>query len=467
MDFIRLATREVRRNSTRTGMAMTAMALAALILVLSRVLPDGYPTGALAPYRSFVGGDIVVFPAPSALDVTSKEPLKWAWWAGSDWQSHILYFFPQLEKSGYLIPEDAPPWRGFSPDDLVNALEGVPNVEGVEVYRTIPCLVGAPGYEFQAVLRGRKTHEGYPLGGLLADGREIQVGGEALAPGTPGSPFSLGEGITVKCPALRVVPGKGQGYDVDILWDRGVSKDLAVVGLYRVLVGEEDVYVPGSTERVTLPVYWERPEIVVDEETFDEIVKECFLGGEGLSDLPAYQVCVKVGRMSLAKGTVNDIRAVLGEGFAVYSVPDLVGIKASGSDLSLLSKDFRDVLITLTFALAACIVSGTIYILLNQQRRKIGLLRVVGATRKNVLLYALWMVGYVVMIGSLVGFGSGKLMSLLALLSSDARISEWAAQAAGDLLQTLALSTSLTIIFGTITGLWASRIPCAEVLKRE
>lgn len=457
-------------------MASVSMALAAMILVLSRVIPQGYPAGTLQPERSFAGGDILIFTAQAPLDVTSSDALTWRWWTGSDWQSHALHFFPHLEGSGYLTPEDHPGWRGFLPGEAVEKIRSLPNVETVEVYRSFPCIVHVDGLEIPAFLRGRLPGEaGYPLDAILTDGRLLnaqgQEGFEALVPaqGPLKGRIEIGETFKLECPTLRVRPLAdaygSTGYGVDLFWDSSSSVHLTAVGSYQVPVGEESVEVvvgcQGQTERVISTVFWQRPEIIVDDATFAGIV------GSPLAEIPAYQLAVRVSQMSLVKRTVVEVREVLGAGFAVYSMPDLVALRSRGSDLSLVSRDFRDVLVTLTFGLAATIVSGTVYILLTQQRRKIGLLRVVGATRKNVLLYALWMVGYVVLTGSAIGFGAGKLISLLALVSSDASFSQWLAQAFRDLLDTFGLAVSLAVLFGTITGVWASRIPCAEVLKRE
>ncbi len=464
-------------------MASMSMALAAMILVLSRVIPQGHPAGTLQPERSFVGGDILIFTAQAPLDVASSDGLIWRWWTGSDWQSHALYFFPHLENSGYLTPEGHPGWRALLSGELVERVKSLPNVEAVEVYRSFPCIVHVDGQEIPAFLRGRVPgEEGYPLDAILAGGRALNAqdkeGFEALVPaqGPLKTTIEAGNTFRLECPALRVRPLADSygstGYDVDVFWDLPSFVQLTAVGSYQVPVGEEDVDVQSGSEggahRVTSTVFWQRPEIIVDDVTFADILGSSLAAADSeFTELPAYQIAVKVSQMSLVKRTVAQIRDVLGAGFAVYSMPDLVALRARSSDLALVSRDFRDVLVVLTFGLSATIVSGTVYILLTQQRRKIGLLRVIGATRKNVLSYALWIVGYVVLTGSAIGFGAGKLMSLLALISSDATFSQWLAQAFRDFLDTFGLAVSLAALFGTITGVWASRIPCAEVLKRE
>ena len=60
MDFVRLAVRDVRRNGSRTALAVAATALATAILVLSRLVPQGYMKYQAFAERSFAGADIVV-----------------------------------------------------------------------------------------------------------------------------------------------------------------------------------------------------------------------------------------------------------------------------------------------------------------------------------------------------------------------------------------------------------------------
>lgn len=448
MDFVRLALREAKRNASRTLIAIFAVALAAGAPVMARVIPHGYPTGLHIEERRFIGGDLVVWRAPAPIDVQEDSPLSWRPWAGSDWQSHALYFLPSLTE-GYLASPDAPAWGPV--DDAIEALKGVDGIAEVHPYLAAPCVVETRRGPVPAILRGRDPDAAgspHSISGFIRDGRPLAESDNgrlsALVPlrgGLSGDVSLVGPSLSISVAGTRHV--------------------LDPVGNYGVIVGETVDYEAWTDNRhtmPTMPVYWERPEIIVTEATF------CAIAGNA----PAvYQLSATVTKVSELESTVARARKALGPAYTVYSVPELAQIKHSAIKTPVVKRDLSRVSFGLSFALSGVVVAGSVYILLAQQRRKIGLLRVVGGTRGDVIVYVLAATLYITLVGGAAGFVGGKILALLALTSSDMTWTQWLRNTGGDLLTVAGFSLTVTALLGLAVGLWASRIPCAEVLRRE
>ena len=186
-----------------------------------------------------------------------------------------------------------------------------------------------------------------------------------------------------------------------------------------------------------------------------------------MDELPTYELLVSVDRMSEAKTIALEIQAKLGDGFGVYPVPELKSVQATGSALGFESLQAAGLIQFQSFVLSGVIVAGSSYIMLVQQKRKIGLLRVIGATSKNVVVYVLTIVGYVAVAGAAIGFIAAKVLSIWSLFASEITAGEYLKQTALDFVSAFGMSLGVSLILGIAVGLWAARIPSAAVLKRE
>lgn len=446
MDFVRLAIREARRNATRTVVAVLAVALAAAAPVVARIIPHGYPTEFHLEERQFVGGDLVIWRSPAPIDLREDTKLTSRPWEGSDWQSHALYFMPSLSE-GYLAEVDDPGWGSFYLDP--EALRRVEGVAEASPYLSIPCVVETYSGPVQAILRGRDPDE--PSSSLSMDA--LIESGRPLSSADSGTTAALVQQKSLLSWSASVGTAISISVD-DVVWH------LTPVGAYRVEIGETFDYSAEPIEGRYPVVFlsWDRPEIIVTEETFRAIAGD---------DVPVYQYSLRVERPSMIEAMAEAVRAALGPGYAVYSVPELATFLSSGTATPVRERDLSPVLFGLTFGLSGVVVTGSVYIMLSQQRRKIGLMRVVGATGRDIMTYVLTLAAYITLTGDAFGFAAGKIFSLLGLFSTDMTVLEWAGRSAADLLIVTGWSLSVTILMSLAVGVWASRIPCAEVLRRE
>ncbi len=484
LDLIRLGRNAIKRNWTRTAIALAATALAAWMLVVSNMIPRGYPWGVGQAERAFIGGDLVIWPLPGPISPGSGESLALIPWEGLDWQSHALYYLHHLPDEGY-VSGSGEVWRAFDSTAIEELLRDVSGIEAVEPYVAIPCFVGST----EAILRARDPleTETYPLSmdRFAVDGQYPHASGgpgmPVLLPNFGGLEHSLvGTSVDLRVPEVFVrddiVSAMSGGGDISghfrlgLDWDRGATVQLEVCGKYRVDTNDilaRDAVGPSIDSPTTRgPDYWDRPEVFVTREVFDTILSKT-RGSPSLADLPTYEVLVSLSRMSEASAITDEIVKRLGGNFAVYAVPELRKVKTSGSALRFQETGAERLIRFQSFLLSGVIVTGSAYIMLVQEKKKIGLLRVIGATSKDVMVYVLTIVSYVAVLGAAIGFAAAKVLSIWALFASEITIGEWLHQTALDFVSVFGMSLGISLILGAIVGIWAARIPSAEVLKRE
>ncbi|NLA60351.1 MAG: ABC transporter permease [Firmicutes bacterium] len=258
---------------------------------------------------------------------------------------------------------------------------------------------------------------------------------------------------------LAGVPGANAPSDQSaaLSWDNPTSVRLDVVGAYKVELG---VVPLEHLDQQTPTGYWKRPEILVSRKTFLDLV------GRILPEPPVYQMLVKVARHSDTKVVVQRLREALGQDYGVYAVAELVSTAGEAGGLRLIVPDMSSLIRWMIITMAAGIVAASVYVLLALQTRKIGLLRAIGATSKDIVLYALSAVAYTTLAGIGIGFVLGKLISLTVITATDFSFLEWLKMAGYDALLSLA-GIAIPLVLGLGVAIWASRIPCAEVLRRE
>ena len=459
---------EVRRNPTRTRIAVLASALAAMVVILLRVIPEGYPVGVAMPQRTYTGGDIVIFPAQSPLSSAENSTLVLRDWQGSDWQSQILYYFPEIMKTGYLCKEECIGWRAMIPKDVMAAISDIPNVNSAYSYLALPCLVNTDDAIVPAILRG--FYE-YSVEGKEAIIPKITKGFENLG---------AGEMLHVTIPEPKVTEFVSQGSKTSLHigtdWENTTEYSFEIIGSYSIQIGEEIDYEawsnsPSPTPPM-IPLYWDRPEILISSQLFEEIVRDTCTGIdpkylESFSSLfPTYQITLTVDNMSRIRETTRLVREALGSDYGVYAIPEAL-TAASSQGHVVMPPDLHKLFSALIIGFSAIVVAGNIYIVVVQQKRKIGLFRVVGATSKDILQYVLTLVAYVSFLGTCIGGVLGNLLYLFSFLGSDMEFKTWLSQALSDFGVIAGLSVAVSLGIGFAIAYWASRLPCSEVLSRE
>ncbi len=478
---------EIRRNPTRTRIAVIASALAAMIVILLRIIPEGYPLGIAMPERTYTGGDIVVFPAQTPLSSAEHSTLVLRDWQGSDWQSQILYYFPDIMNTGYLCKEASTGWRAMIPKDVLAAISDIPNIKSAYSYRALPCLITTDKAVVPAILRALDEQPAYPLEPYMEQpasffSESSVIDREAIIPKqTKGlGDLKTGSTLYITIPEPKVVefvsPNGSTSLHIGTDWEKAVEYSFAIKGKYSIQIGEEIDYEAWANspdpQPPMIPLYWNRPEVLISSALFETIVQE--MGAsidptylESFSwAFPTYQITLTVDSMSQMRETARLAREALGSDYGVYAVPEALYSTSSKGHV-VMPPDLHKLFSGLIIGFSALVVAGNIYIIVVQQKRKIGLFRVVGATSKDILQYVLTMVAYVSLIGTCAGGLVGNLLYLFSLLGSDMEFGTWVSQALSDFGVIAGLSIAVSLGIGFAIAYWASRLPCSEVLSRE
>lgn len=212
------------RNIGRSLLAVLAMGLAAMLMTGSLTLGEGTTAQRSVEYRSYLGGDVLVYPTwawPTEADVAALgETGASARLAvlPAHFGSPLSYFHPDFYRTGYLTTGG--PGTGYSmfagPDDLERTLadlRGHPAVVGTVLYRTVPVLTGTLWVE------GPSGREPVSLGGFRLRSLPPNLLGDP-PPGTPAE-LDLVDYVTAIPEYVTVAHGAGEHLGDKMFWNTG------------------------------------------------------------------------------------------------------------------------------------------------------------------------------------------------------------------------------------------------------
>lgn len=293
-NLIALGSINAIRNLSRSVMAALAMTLAALLMTSSLTFAEGHTSQVVPAYRTFFGGDVLVYPAwvqagPSELR-GSGEPGRPVGFRSlevvalpTSFASPLRYFHPNYYWEGCLVPvgTSKPYWSMFGSAteqrSLTDSLGDYPGIAAAATYSAVsaidvlargkraglpagqeatlnfppgqvlrlapPSLLAEPGREYASRAGGEPGVFEYPPengpGVYLITGRWLLASDGPLAvmvnrETSPG--VELGDRLTVSVPAL----GRGEGWEegrgapglVPGGPDAAVKLEFEVVGVY-------------------------------------------------------------------------------------------------------------------------------------------------------------------------------------------------------------------------------------------
>jgi len=494
--FWRLGVTNARRNLSRSMLSVVSMAVAAMVLSAALFLAAGYPAQAYLLHRVFAGGDIMIY--PRALSLASPAGANESGGADygfsrmpRDWISELYAYSPEVYDYGVFMSSTAA-W--FDLDEITARIERVSGVTDIYPYLTLPAFESY--YDRQAAydrggltaIRGRSIDKDlryFYLQEFIVSGRPLSVmdyglyraivdlgrGGTA-GYGEPGAFGGVsGGGIDLLIPRLSIATDDGTAaFDYADM----VPYRFRVVGGYVLKLGDD------SSGR-SAPAY-ATPQVIVPDDTFHEI----WAAVTGGAPVAVPQVTVSVANLYSVETVASRLREALPD-CTVVSVPQAAriaemrglpqGWSRTRSSASLqvaavagevsLPGEVKYLLLGLTSMLAALVVAANSLVMLTQRRQEIGVLRALGAARRDIMMMVLSEVSVVSTIGAAIGYGFVRAAVVYQQLTGRASLAAIGVEILRDGLLVVGLCVAGAILFGLAPAVRSTAISTMEVLRQE
>ncbi|MDP2871165.1 MAG: FtsX-like permease family protein [Bacillota bacterium] len=500
MIFVSLGLVNVRRNLSRSVLAIAGMAVASLVVTSLLSLAPSRHQGAQLAERYLFGGDIVltglqIISGAHDLDPQTTEPSGWRLERPPQDSAGLWgELVPWLWTHGSLSPRpgarragDCPAWLdGILLQDVLGRLAQNPQVLSARPVTIWPVLEtpGGEGAQWTprtgAFLLGRdpdldRANWGQSLSTLLVQGRYL-VEGDSLVGlvdsrrGIRGFTFA-GAGATLNL----AVPRGYAGPDGQPLFDYTDLRPLAlpIAGVIETVVGSEVI------EGEPIPVFWGTGAVLVPQAALDDLARE-----RGLAAAPANAVVVRARSLIGLSDLVERIRAEF-PGLRVASVQELLAsLNLSGAPQPLMTAmdgqqlaamirpralplDLNVAFAVIAFTIAALIVASNLLVLLTQRRREIAILRALGAKSGDVAVMVLTETVLLSAMGCVLGYWPIRLLSTFTLISNRLSLGRIVTLTLGDFGVVVGLGLCLAVLFGLLPAVAATRVTCTEALRDD
>ena len=513
----------VRRNLARSLLTIVGMGIAALVMTTSLTLSEGYPAAAYAPYRQYVGGDVLLFRDKiwvRGSDVNRSEPGDWQrLYSNADLPGPAELFLPGLTSTGFVGPAGRS--RGFfslsEVAAVADALADVAGITAVRPYFTVPAVRvefspgnqtgAAPSPEAAALSWQDSYLRAWPVDDRAISLEQYIVAGRALSPADagarvclvdatrarlgemaglnlPGSVPAVGSTVRVLVPRLTgTADGSVQSSPLDGEWI-----ELTVVGHYAVPTREVSWIDPesggdaGSAPPETEQLYLTSPELLVPWTTAAEVLAQA---SEGTVTMWAQALAVELDSLARVETVTTAIGSILPD-LGPVSVPALASVAnvqwlpepvfrvpasqwAAASLPSQVGEPVRvsEAFSVIFFAVAALLAAANGIVLVIERQREIAILKAVGACARDVILMILGEIVLLASIGSFVGFALAEGLAIWNLVSNRAGFMSIVVSVGTDLVKVLGVTVLFAVVFGLAPALRTTQMTAMEVLRRE
>lgn len=470
MAILRLAWANVLRRLSRSIITLIAMAVAAAVLTAGLSMSRGAAKSAYLEYRVYFEGDIVLFApgfvgaSPLSSNHTSIERLLLT----DSGFNPLLQLYPDFADKGYLA-ESTWEYKPFTAED-VSSLLGMQGVTSVDTFRQMPAVVQRQEMSL------RPEPQGYAA--YISSGRAPVAGNQVLEVvlnAYGGLPNKVGDLLDITLPQY-ILDAHGVPY-IDATKPT-TTYEAVVVGL---------VSIPSRTIHwsAILPMwedgYIHAAEVFLSQKDWDQLWAS-HSGGRGY---PPLSLRVKIGNMAELKALTHDIRANFPQ-HAVFTVPELVehgfryGLldkyylapewtwrgEAMPSDL-VAAEDFGGLTSALLLVNAGMLMASQMLASVASRRSEIGILKAIGARRREVTAMILIEAVMLALVGSLMGFVTVRLAAINQSITNGIPWAQILADTGREMGLVLCLAGGVALFFALVPAWSISRLTVMEVFRRD
>lgn len=475
--FFRLGFINITRQLGRSLLALISLVLAAISLTNSLSISLGYPAQAFANYRHYLGGDIIVYtinimgnPAASQnLELHRLQP---------DPFSTLTILYPHLEHEGFLAPPN-PVLEPFSEADA-QALSQHEQIQQVNFLYRMPGRRQILGID-QLALSLRSVPLDSGLWQYVEEQLEPASRDDALpvwlnSRQDPQRPLpDVGSEIYISVPRIWLAPDGSLQYD----WQQTIEQRAIVAGHYALPTRVVNWPSPTGDTFLSEQGYFDLDEVWLQPQDWEHLWQLA------APDLPpaAGSLGLQVQDMSILESVVSELQVAHPQ-WTIVSVPNLVKQAEAGALLDTFHKappevwagrqsraqrafplDISRTLATFVYLIAGLLMAARMLTGAAARKKEIGILKALGARRRDILLMALTEAVVLCVIGSTIGFLIAYPAALFQQLTNNL---PWA-QISGLLAKNYGIILGQTLVIGVLFGIlpaWRlSKMTVNEVLR--
>lgn len=470
--FIRLGMLSILRQLSRSALVLVSLVLAAISLTASLTISSGYPLEAYRNYRDYFGGDLVVYPVRIMTSPAEQGHLS-LYRLQNDEFSTLPIFYPHVADVGFLSASE-PHWRPLTDSDL-DSVVGNPSVSAVRPLYRMPGWRGSLPVAFHAL------DENDALLRYLDDSPETQLDqgdigvwlNRMLKPG-PSLP-EVGEQITLTVPTFLVMPDGS----INISDTQVHAVTATVMGFYQLptrVVTWMDGQAPNG-------VASEQGYFALDEVwlSYSDWLRLWELGAPGQSPL-AFSYAASVRNMDVLEATVSELQ-VNHPDLTIVSVPNLARVASKAVLIDyfysvpprLLTTDARPqmalpedmgrLLSLFIYLNAGLLMAARMLTGISARKKEIGILKALGARRRDIMVMAVSEAVVLSIIGSTAGFLVTYLAALMQQLTNHVAL----ISILTDFIRSYGIvfgeTVAVGLVFGMIPAWRLSNLTVSEVLR--
>jgi len=479
------------RNREQSLLAILSIAMAAAFMTNAMTYSRGYTMGLDTQYRALIGGEISAYSVSLSMSTQNENDL-WQYQEPYDLQNtDLAWMMPELTRDGYVSSGGV---ASFD-QETIAAIEKNLTIQGVYPRYQMPALSCGDFGVWSTPLRGRNLQldalQSTPLSGYISQGRwftEADEGAMVAIVNTQqhypvGQHTSyVGQKIVLSVPNIIETSGTNR-YDFcnpNII-------ELEVIGVWDAR-SRYAVYIAGAEYKTSIPIVSD--EIFLPLTTWQTIWKK--VGG---GEYHPQQLSLLVSENSFLEDIVLDLRIAFPE-HSFYSVPQLVSrmensftmenperplidtrlaeylrpsiiTKTAKTGQAVLVQDLRLPLTILLFINAAFVVASHLLIIATGRAKEVGILKAVGATRRNIVQSVLGEALLISLTGAISGYLFLSIPTILNQMTNKVTLLNIIAGFLRELGVTLAVACLCTAVFAMIPAMRMTNYSVREILQGE